>query len=127
VPEIIHLDTNILIFGLEPHHALRARISRWRRGSALAVSSMAWAEFLCGPVTAASVRNWDRVLDGAIVSIDRNIAERASVLFNATGRRTRSLPDCIIAATAILHGARLATLNRADFERFKTHGLELAR
>jgi predicted nucleic acid-binding protein len=128
VTETIHLDTNVLIFGLEPQHALRARIAHWRRrGSTLAVSSMAWAEFLCGPVTAGSVRNWDRVLDGAIMPIDRSVAERASVLFNATGRRTRSLPDCIIAATAILRRARLATLNRADFERFRPHGLTLAR
>mgnify|MGYP002378194906 CR=1 FL=1 len=87
---------------------------------------MAWAEFLCGPVAPESVRNWDRVLDGAIVPVNRGIAERASVLFNHTGRRSRSLPDCIIAATAILHGARLATLNRRDFEPFRRDGLEFA-
>ncbi|MGH8011811.1 MAG: type II toxin-antitoxin system VapC family toxin [Candidatus Binataceae bacterium] len=127
MPGTIHLDTNVLVFGLEPGHTLRARIARWRRDQVpLAVSGMAWAEFLCGPVTADSVRNWDHVLDGVIVPVDRGIAERASVLFNHTGRRSRSLPDCIIAATAILHDAKLATLNRRDFEPFRMHGLELA-
>lgn len=123
----VHLDTNVLVFGLEPGHALRLRIARWRRGGiGFAVSGMAWAEFLCGPVTEDSVRNWDRVLGGAILPVDRGVAEHGSKLFNDTGRRSRSLPDCIIAATAILHGAALATLNRADFEPFQVHGLELA-
>ncbi|MDE2149005.1 MAG: PIN domain-containing protein [Gammaproteobacteria bacterium] len=122
----IHLDTNALIFGLEPGHALRVRLARWRgAGVSLAVSGMAWAEFLCGPVTLDSVRTWDRMLDGAIVPVDRAVAERASALFNRTGRRSRSLPDCIIAATAILHGSRLITLNRRDFEPFLDHGLML--
>lgn len=62
----------------------------------------------------------------AIIALDREIAEFASLLFNDTGRRSRSLPDCIIAATAILYSAKLATLNRADFEPFVAHGLKLA-
>jgi predicted nucleic acid-binding protein len=63
---------------------------------------------------------------GAIVPSGRRVSERASALANHSGCRSRSLPDCIIPATAILHGAKLATLNRADFERFATDGLELA-
>lgn len=127
MPPTIHLDTNVLILGLATGHPLRTDIARWRRGGAvLATSGMAWAEFLCGPVTADSVRNWAAILEGAIVPVDQRVAERASVLFNHTGRRARSLPDCIIAATAILHGTRLATFNRADFERFAKDGLELA-
>jgi predicted nucleic acid-binding protein len=127
MPAVIHLDTNILVLGLKPGHPVRAKIVRWQRdGIAFAVSAMAWAEFLCGPVTSESVRNWDRVLDGVIVPLDRAVAERASVLFNRSGRRPRSLPDCVIAATAILQGARLATLNRRDFEPFRRDGLGFA-
>ena len=123
----VHLDTNVLVFGLESGHPVHARVARWRRdGLVLAASGMAWAEFLCGPVSADAIRAWDRILDGAIEPADRAIAERAAILFNHTGRRARSLPDCIIAATAILHGARLATLNRRDFEPFRADGLELA-
>jgi predicted nucleic acid-binding protein len=127
MPASIHLDTNVLVFGLESDHAMHARIAGWRRdGAELAVSGMAWAEFLCGPVSTAAIRIWDRILDGAIEPVDRAVAERAAILFNHSGRRSRSLPDCVIAATAILHGARLATLNRRDFEMFRNDGLELA-
>lgn len=124
---VIHLDTNVLVFGLESNHPMHARVAGWRRdGIALVISSMAWAEFLCGPVSTDAIRIWDRILDGAIEPANRAVAERAAILFNHTGRRSRSLPDCIIAATAILHGAKLATLNRRDFKLFGADGLELA-
>lgn len=127
MPAIIHLDTNVLVFGLESSHTVHARIAEWRAaGAALATSSMAWGEFLCGPVSTGAIRVWEQLLGGAIEPVDRAVVERAAILFNHTGRRSRSLPDCIIAATAIVHGARLATLNRRDFAPFRRDGLELA-
>lgn len=92
----------------------------------MAVSAMAWSEFLCGPVSRDAVRAWDRLLGGEIIPTDRVVSERAAALFNLTGRRSRSLPDCLIAATALEHRAPLATLNRQDFEPFLPHGLTLA-
>ena len=50
----------------------------------------------------------------------------AARLFNRTGRRSRSLADCMIAAVAIRCGAKLATINAADFQPFTAHGLLLA-
>jgi len=121
---VIHLDTNILIFGLNPAHPMREQVRVWlERGENFAVSAMAWAEFLCGPVSDEAVRAWDRLLVGGILPLERSVAESAAVLFNLTGRRTRSLPDCVIAATAIDAGAKLATLNGADFKLFVEHGL----
>lgn len=122
----VHLDTNVLIFGLSPAHPQRAQIRQWsRQGLSLAVSAMAWSEFLCGPVAAGAASAWRRVLSGGILPLDAEIAERAAGLFNATGRRARSLPDCLIAATAIHSGAPLATLNQADFKPLTAHGLKL--
>jgi len=46
--------------------------------------------------------------------------------FNKTGRRSRSLADCMIAAVAIRCGAKLASHNVADFVPFQAFGLVLA-
>ena len=47
-------------------------------------------------------------------------------LFQPDRSAAGQLPDCIIAATAILSGAELATSNAGDFVRFQDAGLELA-
>lgn len=124
---LLFLDTNVLIFGADREHPVSARVHQWLlAGERLTVSAMAWSEFLCGPVRAETVRAWERLLGTAVVPIDRLIAERAATLFNLTGRRSRALPDCLIAATVMTRGARLATLNRTDFEPLLRYGLELA-
>jgi len=53
-------------------------------------------------------------------------AALAAGLFNQTGRRSRSLADCMIAAVAIRCGAKLATINTGDFQPLTQHGLVLA-
>lgn len=122
----LHLDTNVLIFGLDPNHPMREQLRRWRaQEEPIAVSAMAWAEFRCGPVSSASLLAWGQMLGRAVIPVDRIIAERASSLFNLSGRRSRSLPDCLIAATALERGARLATLNPEDFKPLQAHGLVL--
>ena len=50
----------------------------------------------------------------------------AADLFNKTGRRRGSRFDCLIAATAILAQAEIATVNQSDFSAFTAHGLKLA-
>ena len=50
----------------------------------------------------------------------------AATLFNATGRRSRSLQDCMIAAAAIRANAELATIDVKDFRRFEQFGLRIA-
>ena len=124
---ILHLDTNILVFGLRPGHEARKLITDWvGRRHRLAVSAMAWAEFRCGPLDRESADAWAAMLAGQVIPVDQTIADLAAELFNRTGRRSRSLSDCLIAATAMTRGARLATLNRADFEPLLRYGLELA-
>ena len=57
---------------------------------------------------------------------DRQTAETAVLLFDASGRRRGTMVDCFIAATAIRAGASLATVNTADFRRMVGAGLVLA-
>lgn len=53
---MIHLDTSFLIHALVPSSRADKRLRKWLRdGDDLAISSIAWAEFLCGPVGAGEV------------------------------------------------------------------------
>lgn len=93
-------------------------------GALLGIAAPAWAEFLCGPVTPAAA-------DAALGLLQEPIpfaaaeAVLAARLFNESGRRRGSFVDCMIAATAIEAGARLATANAPDFRRFEPLGLQL--
>lgn len=126
---VIHLDTNCLIaLGNASSPTGSALLKRLADGGSLRVSIMAWAEFQCGgpgglrPEEDAAAR---AAVDGVLPPTEVE-AEFAARLFNATGRRSRSLPDCLIAACAIQAGAPLATENTADFQLFLEHGLRLA-
>jgi predicted nucleic acid-binding protein len=52
------------------------------------------------------------------IDLDRDIADRAGDLIASarSANHTLTVPDAVIAATAIGHGLTLATLNRADFQ-----------
>lgn len=73
-------------------------------------------------VTRAELFAGSRGLDAVVrllgpleeLPVDRSIAELAGGIRRDAGI---GLPDALIAATAILHGAALATRNRKDFER----------
>lgn len=123
---MIHFDANFLIAtvvaGLPEDQRTREWL-RWRQE--LAVSAVAWAEFMCGPVSADEERTARRLLPKA-ESLNSADAEMAAQLFNSTGRRSRSLADCLIAAVAIREYASLAAINTADFLPFVPFGLTLA-
>ncbi len=95
------------------------------QGDPLAMSTIAWAQFLCGPVEATHIDLAATLIPERIAFEDRD-ASLAATLFNDTGRRRGSLADCMIAATALRGEAQLATLNRSDFNVFETAGLLLA-
>src|ERR1035441_3995122 len=124
---MIHLDTNYLIGLLVKGSAPSADVDGWlAAGESVAASAIVWTEFLNGPVTPVEVSRAEAVLQSRIVAFGRAEAVLAADLFNQTGRRRGSRFDCLIAATAILAQAEVATINQSDFKLFVPHGLKLA-
>lgn len=122
---MIHLDTNFLVRSLICDTPEQGMVDRWETGAVrLGVCAPAWAEFLCGPVSALEVAAATALI-GPPVAFGGADAELAAELFNHGGRRRSSLVDCMSAAVALRHGAALATANRADFARFTAFGLRL--
>lgn len=124
VPEI-HLDTSFLIRSLVPGSEEGKLLRGWlRSGRSIAISTLVWGEFLCGPLE-DGLEPIARRITRKHVSLETTEATEAARLFNATGRRRGSFQDCIVAATAITSGAVLATSDVADFGRFAVEGLQL--
>jgi predicted nucleic acid-binding protein len=123
--DITHLDTSFLINALLPGTHEDHRLRQWiRQDVAVSMSCVAWAEFLCGPVSDEDRQRARRVIGLPLPLADAE-AVQAAALFNAGGRRRGTLPDCLIAATALRAGATLATSNAEDFVRFEHMGLKL--
>ena len=124
---MIHLDTNCLIGLVTSPSQIKPRLLLWlKAGEEFAISAVVWSEFLNGPVTAQEISEADGMIAGRIVPFGVSEAEIASRLFNQSGRKRGSQPDCFIAATAICARAPLATLDRKDFAPFIGAGLQLA-
>jgi predicted nucleic acid-binding protein len=122
----IHLDTSFLIRALVPGSIEREALRGWLlAGRAVAVSTLVWGEFLCGPLE-DGVEPLARRIARTHVPLGTDEAAQAARLFNETGRRRGSFQDCIVAATALTSGAVLATSDRGDFSRFVAAGLALA-
>ena len=126
MPSPVHLDTNFLInYVGGGEEELVQRVEGWlTEGRTLHCSAIAWAEFQCGPLLPEESLAAEGVLH-SVLPVTAELAVEAARLFRETGRRSRSLADCLIAATALREGAALATHNRDDFAFFLPHGLEL--
>lgn len=123
---MIHLDTNLLIAFTEPDDIHAAKAERLMEGGiSLGTSACAWTEFKSRPVSIPREKILLRALPGGIVPFDESAASFAGELFYLTGSKRRTRLDTMIAATAILSGAELATVNPDDFEPFIPHGLKL--
>jgi predicted nucleic acid-binding protein len=120
---MVHFDTNFLIQATVVESPAHRQFRAWAAAhETVNVSSITWAEFLCGPLdpTGESIARQIFPVPESFLPAD---AALAANLFNLTGRRSSSLADCMIAAVAIRCGARLATLNSADFQPFLRYGL----
>ena len=120
---MVHLDTNFHIQSLVSGSTAETKLLAWlTAGEDFAVSTVAWSEFLCGPLTPQ-----DELLAQLLLSAPEPFlaadARQAADLFNATGRRSRSMADCQNAAVAPRCGVKLATGNTADFAPMQSYGL----
>ena len=123
---MIQLDTSFLIRALLPDSAEASRLRQWLEDrESIGISSLAWTEFQCGPVSAHVIAVAQRLL-GEPLPFAGPEADLGAKLFNETGRRRGTLVDCMIAATAIVSEESLATSNPKDFARFEKFGLAIA-
>ena len=124
---MIHLDTNYIIGSVTFSSPVRANIiALLRGGEEFSASAVAWSEFLNGPVMPSQVQDALNMVQGRIIPFGISEAERSAILFNLGGRKRGSQPDCFIAAAAICARARLATVNKDDFQAFIPAGLRMA-
>jgi len=123
---MIHLDANLLIALVNPsdvHHATASLLLH--EPEAFGCSAVAWMEFRSKPVHPIDIAALKAALAVGIIPLDESAADLAGDLYGLTGSKRSTRLDTMIAATAILAGAELATVNREDFEPFVTHGLKL--
>lgn len=122
----ILLDTNALIALSDPANVLfRVLEERLRGGASACTCSVAWHEYVRGPLLGEDRARALRVIESRVLPLERGDAEFAAELFNQTGRRRGSTADCLIAAVAVGHDAELMTRNLTDFRPFVSHGLRL--
>ncbi len=122
---MICLDTNDLILGLVAGSRESQELTAWIKAGEVLVALMpSWYEFLCGPVTALQISTMRAFLHH-LVPFDEPQATAAATLSNAAGRKRLSRADAMIAATALVADATLATNNRRDFSTFTASGLRL--
>ena len=121
---MIQLDTNQLIDLSTVGHPTARLVRKWLlAGEELAVSAVAWSEYLNGPHSKQQKDSAHAVISGKVLDFSALMAEQASRLLHYKGRKLGAHSDCMIAACAMVHGCRLASRNIDDFKRFVPHGL----
>jgi predicted nucleic acid-binding protein len=122
---MIHLDTGFLIRALVRDSSKDIKLRNWLRSDTeVGMSSVAWGEFLCGPVEKSDIALAARIVSHRPPFGDEDAA-LAAHLFNISGRRRGTFMDCMIAAIALGVGASLATTNPEDFRRLEPAGLQI--
>ena len=122
---MIHLDTNFLIRALVRGTPQDKILRDWlRSGEKFGMSTIAWAELLCGPIETRHLELATAVVSERAPFLEKDSA-LAARLFNESGRRRGTFADCMIAATSLRLKAPLATANPSDFSRFEEAGLTL--
>jgi predicted nucleic acid-binding protein len=112
------LDTGLILRHLRGQRRAVRILSGFAKNGRVSVSAITRLEVRAG------MRSEEKYATNKLLSrfvtydVDRDVADRAGDLIRTAQERhsTLSVPDAIIAATALTHGLTLVTLNRADFE-----------
>lgn len=115
---ILHLDTSVLVDALSgPRRSLAALERTVVSGHVIATSALALYEWLRGPRTAGEIEDQEALIPSADARAFGPVeAARAVSIYRALKRARGRDMDIAIAACALEHGARLWTLNAADFK-----------
>ncbi len=122
---MIHLDTSVLIDVFTgPRRSGLAFREALLEGHGMTFSTIVLFEWRRGARTAAELADQEALLPEAdLVAFDAAAARMAARLYGELRRSRGREADLAIAATAIVNGATLWTLNRDDFADIP--GLEL--
>lgn len=118
---MILVDTDVLICGLRGSEAARSWLRDARERAPLAVSVVTIAELTGGMRSGGRDRVWALLAALRPESVTEVIGRRAGEFRREFGssHSTIGTPDYLIAATADVLGANLATLNVKHFPMFK--------
>ena len=124
---MIILDTNYMVAMSDREKDANDAVVRWmREGRSMATSAAAWMEFCTGPIYPEDLESMEWLLEDRILPFGRAEAELAARIYRVARCRRDDRIDTIIAATAIVSKAALATRDTRDFTRFVPFGLKLA-
>ena len=121
----IHLDTSVLVDALSgPRRSLGKLERTVAAGHVIALSSLALYEWLRGPRTEDELSDQESLLPAAHSrAFGHDEAAVAAEIYHGLKRARSRDMDIAIAACALVHGARLWTLNPDDFRDIP--GLEI--
>jgi predicted nucleic acid-binding protein len=111
------LDTGLVLRHLRGQRRIVQLLRSLGKESRLAIASVTRLEVHAGMQPEERYATQKLLARLATLDLDRDIADRAGDLIAGGKRAGRplSVPDAIIAATAIGHGLTLVTLNQGDF------------
>ena len=114
----VHVDTSALIDALTgPRRSLDALIRLTQEGHRLAISSLVLCEWARGPRTDGDLDAQEALFPSeAAVAFGPAEAARAAALYREVRKPHGRELDLAIAATALVQGAALLTLNPDDFQ-----------
>lgn len=115
--QIIHLDTDVLIYAISVRGPERRRLEALLRSDAtIEASAIVWYEFSRGPRTPEQLAIARDIFEPqGIIPFSEQLAEAAADQFHRLGSPRKRAADIAIGVVARSRGATLLTRNARDF------------